>query len=215
MTEAYSKKKRNTNRKIPKRIMLFAVEGGFLNKTEKQYFERFESDYFVVKFVKKSSSDPEGMVKSLLKEYKEMELSSKRGDIGFSLVDTDFNSTKDVQLSCADKFVSKYDYLHQIVSSPIFEIWYLTHFNFSTKQYNNQEELINTLKTYIKDYSKNKQDVYDILVDKTDMAVNNCKKLYQYNMSNKKKPHTVDFSPYSEIYKVVEMLKNNLDFDDN
>ena len=109
MTEAYSKKKRNTNRKIPKRIMLFAVEGGFFNKTEKQYFERFESDYFVVKFVKKSSSDPEGMVKSLLKEYKEMELSSKRGDIGFSLVDTDFNSTKDVQLSCADKFVSKYD----------------------------------------------------------------------------------------------------------
>ena len=215
MTEAYSKKKRNTNRKIPKRIMLFAVEGGFLNKTEKRYFERFESDYFVVKFVKKSSSDPEGMVKGLLKEYKEMELSSKRGDIGFSLVDTDFNSTKDVQLSCADKFVSKYDYLHQIVSSPIFEIWYLTHFDFSTKQYNNQEELINTLKTYIKDYSKNKQDVYDILVDKTDMAVNNCKKLYQYNMSNKKKPHTVDFSPYSEIYKVVEMLKNNLDFDDN
>ena len=120
MTEAYSKKKRNTNRKIPKRIMLFAVEGGFFNKTEKQYFERFESDYFVVKFVKKSSSDPEGMVKSLLKEYKEMELSSKRGDIGFSLVDTDFNSTKDVQLSRADKFVSKYDYLHQIVSSPIF-----------------------------------------------------------------------------------------------
>ena len=215
MTEAYSKKKRNTNRKIPKRIMLFAVEGGFFNKTEKQYFERFESDYFVVKFVKKSSSDPEGMVKSLLKEYKEMELSSKRGDIGFSLVDTDFNSTKDVQLSCADKFVSKYDYLHQIVSSPIFEIWYLTHFDFSTKQYNNQEELINTLKTYIKDYSKNKQDVYDILVNKTDMAVNNCKKLYQYNMSNKKKPHTVDFSPYSEIYKVVEMLNNNLDFDDN
>lgn len=215
MTEAYSKKKRNTNRKIPKRIMLFAVEGGFLNKTEKRYFERFESDYFVVKFVKKSSSDPEGMVKSLLKEYKEMELSSKRGDIGFSLVDTDFNSTKDVQLSCADKFVSKYDYLHQIVSSPIFEIWYLTHFNFSTKQYNNQEELINTLKTYIKDYSKNKQDVYDILVNKTDIAVKNCKKLYQHNMSIKKKPHTVDFSPYSEIYKVVEMLKNNLDFDDN
>lgn len=215
MTEAYSKKKRNTNRKIPKRIMLFAVEGGFLNKTEKQYFERFESDYFVVKFVKKSSSDPEGMVKGLLKEYKEMKLSSKRGDIGFSLVDTDFNSTKDVQLYCADKIVSKYDYLHQIVSSPIFEIWYLTHFDFSTKQYNNQEELINILKTYIKDYSKNKQDVYDILVNKTDIAVNNCKKLYQYNMSNKKKPHTVDFSPYSEIYKVVEMLKNNLDFDDN
>lgn len=193
MTEAYSKKKRNTNRKIPKRIMLFAVEGGFLNKTEKQYFERFESDYFVVKFVKKSSSDPEGMVKGLLKEYKEMKLSSKRGDIGFSLVDTDFNSTKDVQLYCADKIVSKYDYLHQIVSSPIFEIWYLTHFDFSTKQYNNQEELINILKTYIKDYSKNKQDVYDILVNKTDIAVNNCKKLYQYNMSNKKKPHTVDF----------------------
>ena len=213
MAEAYVKKKRNTNRKTPKKIMLIAVEGGFANKTEKLYFERFESEHFVLKFVRKSSSDPEGMMRNLEKEYKAPNLSSKNGDIGFSLVDADFNASKNTQLANAGGIASKHEYLHQIVSAPMFEIWYLCHFDFSTRQYNSQEDLISVLKMHISDYSKSKRDVYDVLGDKIELAIKNCKRLHQYNLSSGKKIHTVEFSPYTDVYKLVNMLKSNLDFD--
>lgn len=128
------------------------------------------------------------------------------GDKAYCVLDSDFGKNK------AEKIIkvckrAKAKNIEVIISSPCFEIWYLCHFIYSTKQYSSNEEVIKELIKYIPEYTKSKEGIFEILLPKQEIAINNAKKLENYNLQNKKIKHTVEFMPSTEIYKIIEHIK--------
>lgn len=99
----------------------------------------------------------------LLKSAKQGDLDVEHGDVPSCFIDVDFKLGRDRELRNAIKF-AKENRISLYLSNPCFEIWYLLHFNYSTKQYGSNEEVIRDLKSHIFDYSKSK-DVFDRIQD--------------------------------------------------
>ncbi len=198
----YISKKRNSGSRKARKIILMITEGN--NRTETNYFKNFESSEYRIVFARGNDTDPVKMMKTLLSQYEAMGLTSEDGDLGMSLIDTDCESYKDNQIKEADKLCS--DIVRQYVSSPCFEIWLLSHFEYSTRQYNSSVEVIRNLKNYIKDYSKNDEYVYEKTKALIPTALENVEKLNNHCISLGKKPHTVEYMPSTEIDSVVKIL---------
>ena len=95
-----------------------------------------------------------------------------------------------------------------IASNPCFEVWFMCHFGYSTKQYISSDELLKDLCKKIKGYAKSRDDIYDLLLPKLDEAIKNAKKLERFNIEAGRKQHTFDFQPSTEVYKIVEAVKS-------
>ena len=199
----YTPKKRNSNSRKRKKVIFIATEGK--NKTERLYFKKFNSDKVQMRFVKGGSTDPVNMVSELLSECKDMGFDPEAGDMAYCVLDSDFSINKNNQMALADKKAKKND-LSLIVSSPCFEIWYLCHYEYSTKVFGSNEEVIDELKKRMPQYDKNKEDMYEILLQMKDNAVENAKKLEKYNLQSGKKLHTVEFMPSTEVYRIIETI---------
>ena len=200
----YIPKQRNSGSRETKRIILIVAEGN--NQTETNYFKKFETTKYRIKFVHSNDTDPIKMMKALQKQYEEIGLQPDEGDLGMSLIDTDCDSTKDVQILEADRLST--EYIRQYISSPCFEIWLLCHFECSTKQYNTSTEVVRRLKKHIKDYSKNDEEIYQKTKLNLDKAKENAKILNKKCIMEGKKPHTVDCMPSTEIVNIIEILQN-------
>lgn len=199
----YQPKKRNSRTRREKRVLLLAAEGK--NKTETNYFSKFKSDKFVIRFVRGNETDPVRMTKQLLRDYEELDLSD--ADYAACLVDSDFDTKKDVQLKQADKLIAKakQDNVALIVSGPCFEIWYLCHFVYTTAAYNNTADVLHQLEKYIPGYKKGNEDTFfSLLQGKTKVAIANAKRLEKYCKDARKQMHRVEFMPSTEVYKVFE-----------
>jgi hypothetical protein len=48
--------------------------------------------------------------------------------------------------------------------------------------------------------------MYELLRQMQDNAVKNAKKLEKYNLQGGKKPHTVEFMPSTEVYRIIETI---------
>ena len=199
----YTPKKRNSNSRKRKKVIFIATEGK--NKTERLYFKKFNSDKVQMRFAKGGSTDPVNMVSELLSECKDMGFDPEAGDMAYCVIDSDFSINKNNQMALADKKAKKND-LSLIVSSPCFEIWYLCHYEYSTKIFGSNEEVIDELKKRMPQYDKNKEDMYEILLQMKDNAVENAKKLEKYNLQSGKKLHTVEFMPSTEVYRIIETI---------
>ena len=199
----YTPKKRNSNSRKRKKVIFIATEGK--NKTERLYFKTFNSDKVQMRFAKGGSTDPVNMVSELLSECKDMGFDPEAGDMAYCVLDSDFSINKNNQMALADKKAKKND-LSLIVSSPCFEIWYLCHYEYSTKIFGSNEEVIDELKKRMPQYDKNKEDMYEILLQMKDNAVENAKKLEKYNLQSGKKLHTVEFMPSTEVYRIIETI---------
>ena len=204
---AYTPKQRNTRKRRMKKILLVSVEGNRNNKTEKLYLEHFKGKSLEIRFVPGNETDPKSLMRRLLEVVGEKELDKE--DMAVCLVDSDFDSARDSLLQAAEKMMSGREAVpvYLIVSAPSFEIWYLCHFAYSTKQYQNSGELMKELSRYIPEYEKSK-DVYDdCLKGKEATAIRNAQKLEAYCKGNGWRPHTVEYMPSTEMYKVMEWIK--------
>ena len=199
----YTPKKRNSNSRKRKKIIFIATEGK--NKTEKLYFKKFNSDKVQIRFARGGSADPVNMVSELLSECKDMGFDPEAGDTAYCVLDSDFAVSKNNQIALADKKAAAND-LSLIVSSPCFELWYLCHYDYSTKAFNSNEEVIDELRKRIPQYDKNKEDMYELLRPIQDNATTNAKRLEKYNLQCGKKPHTVEFVPSTEVYRIIETI---------
>ena len=197
-------KQRNTGNRERHRVILFAAEGK--NKTETLYFRRFTTKDIQVRFTSGNETDPEKLMSRLLEEIQENDLNPELGDCAYCLVDADCNPTKDNQIARADE-MAKGTMAELIVSNPSFEIWYLCHFTYSTKEYHSSDEVEIDLKRQMPDYSKNRLDMYERTVSHIDTAVRNAERLEQYNVDAGKKIHTSGFQPSTEVYKVVKNIR--------
>ncbi|MCR5607038.1 MAG: RloB family protein [Treponema sp.] len=200
----YIPKKRNAITRKRKSIIVISPEGK--NKTEILYFKKFNSDKIKIHFSKGGATHPEGLVSELIRELKEMDFQPELGDKAYCVLDSDFVENKNEQIAKAEK-KAKLKNIDLIVSGPCFEIWYLCHFSHSTKQYFSNEEVIKELSRYIPGYTKSKEGIFELLLQRQGRAVENAKKLEKYNICNDKKIHTVEFAPSTEVYKIIENIK--------
>ena len=205
MKNPYQSKKRNTGARKRKRDILIAAEGK--NKTERLYFSNFNSDSISVRFSHGNETDPLSLSKNLRNEYKNLELSPQSGDQAFCIVDEDLSPSQEQLILQAQK-VLKHIHGEVIVSNPCFEIWYLCHFRFSTKQFSTSQETVTELRKHIPDYVKGDKSIYSLLCKDTNIAICNAKKLKQFHEDNNTNSDRFDCQPRTDVYKVVEAIQN-------
>jgi len=177
-----------SNKKFqPKRIIVFGFEGKN-NKTENNYFSHFEplNPNYILKRISCGVTDPKNMIDSIKKKRKDFDYDSKK-DLTFVFVDLDCLEEK---AKVVQELKSKCPRdIRIITSSPCFEIWFLNHFCYSTKEYKSNEDIIQDLTRFIPNYDKNK-DYFEIMNSKTDDAIKNSYK--QILCSSKSKTEVVE-----------------------
>lgn len=139
------------NQRKPKRLIVLSTEG--TNKTETNYFNELkkESDY-IVEFAPGNYTDPEQMLAVLIDKCEDLGFDYDEGDRAFCLIDGDVSIEKERQIKKADN-KAKDNKIINIVSNPCFEVWFLCHYEYSTKQYVSSDEVIKDLKRKCKGYS--------------------------------------------------------------
>ena len=213
------KKKAIIERKIrysgklePKPIVYIAGEGKN-NKTEANYFEAFKSNKYCVKFIQEGHSDPKGIVKKLKNKIKDKhDIMFRTGiDMAFCLIDTDCDHSKDIKIKEAlDEAKNDQKAAVQILTSnPCFEIWFILHERFTSRKYNSSLEVIQELRRIDgwKNYEKSDSSTFQRIAGKTSFAIDNAKKLERQHIKDGLKPQSVSFMPSSEVYKLVEILR--------
>ena len=197
-------KRRHPGVRKPKPVLLIITEGK--NKTETLYFSHFQEqgrDYSV-KFIKAGTkTDAQSLYEKVLGKWDELELSIENGDRCFIVLDIDNDSRK------ADKVIelirkNNNDAIQFVVSNPTFEIWYLLHFEYTTKRFADGRAVIKELIKHLPQYEKN-IDVYNVLEDKQSVAIENAGKLEKYFADNKW-PST-DCNPRTDVSWFVDMLQ--------
>ncbi len=200
----YQAKRRNTGDRKRKSLILLSAEGK--NKTEAQYFTDMARTLNLnIRFAPGNYTDPVHMVSALKKACQEHDLGSEPGDKAFCIVDTDVNPDKNSQFAKADAMARKEGIL-LIVSSPCFEVWCLCHFGSNSTHYKSSAAVADDLLKKLPGYRKSGEGLYRTLAPHTIAAIGNAKALEKACAEAGYTPHTVEFSPSTEIYKVVEFI---------
>lgn len=201
---SFSRPKSSTRLRSRKPVLLLLVEGKF-NATETIYFSSFRnSSKYSIKVITTGDTDPLGMLDALKKECDNHDIKEEYGDKSFVVLDLDVNDkkAKDIMSLSVD------DQAKFIISNPCFEIWYLNHFEYSTKQYSSSKEVKRYLKKeYVHDYSE-KKDMKSILEGKLSTAINNSKQQIKTGINNGYDWPSDDFNPRSDVVELIELIKN-------
>ena len=202
--KGYRPKQRNTGSRKERSIVLLSTEGK--NKTETRYFTDLARHYGLnIQFAPGNYTDPVNMMKALIQECEKKELEAELGDKAFCLVDSDVDPHKNEQLSIADS-MSGAKMIQLIVSSPCFEVWVLCHFSRSIKHPNSSSSVVDDVLKVLPGYSKDGEGLFRTLAPSVEEAVKKAKDLERQCVNAGYRPHTVEFSPSTEIYKVIESL---------
>ena len=203
--QGYTPKKRNAHNRKRASLIIIAAEGN--NKTETLYLKKLNSSKVKVAFASGNSTDPINMVNELITECKEQDFDPELGDKAYCLIDSDIKPDKDSKIAQAEAKAIKKN-VEVIVSNPCFEQWFMCHFGYSTKEYSSSEELVRTVSIKIPNYTKNRDDIYDLLQSNMNQAVDVAKRLEEYNLNDGRKLHTYSFQPSTEVYKIIEAVRN-------
>ncbi|KFX54716.1 RloB domain-containing protein [Clostridium botulinum] len=204
--------------------------------TETMYFDNFNSKYTKVdvRIADKNSkgknkgkaTDPENLVRKAIEiSKKDYDINEKDGDRVWCVFDVDINyNNNNATQSKIDeiqkaKVLSNKNKIRLGISNPCFELWYLLHFEYTTANLKNYDDVKKRLDKHISNYNKSK-NVYDELKDKLTIAISNSKKLKKHHESlNKILPNAeseylkinaegfVKSNPYSNIYDLVEYME--------
>lgn len=174
-----------------KKVIVFAFEGKN-NRTEAIYFSHFRpcNEDYVLKPFSTGVTDPLKMIESTKAKRKIYDYNAKE-DKTYIFMDGDNDKNKIKTIKTLLPTLGKD--ITIIVSNPTFELWFLNHFCKTTKSYFNGEELIDDLKKYIPEYSKNK-DYHLILSNLQKNAIQNSKFQQEHNNEN----------PSSDVWKLFE-----------
>ena len=197
-------RKRNRNNRERKSIVVIGCEGK--NKTEKIYLRNYSSRKCILKFSTGNATDPVGMAEDLIRFIKNEDINKKYGDKIYLLIDMDVNQHKQQQVMQAKKMCDEYG-IEIIISNPTFELWYILHFEYTTKTYQSSQEVKKDVKTKIRDYTES-MNVFPIIKKQTMLAIENSKSLEKYQEENGQYIFNENCKTYTGIYKVVEELIN-------
>lgn len=205
MVKRATKKIRGKENRKRKSIILIGSEGK--NKTETKYltsFNRYLKSY-VIHFSSGNETDALGVVNNTISSISAEDINLKNGDLAFCLIDFDTINTNEHnhKIEVALKKANQKN-ISVLISNPIFEIWFLQHFRFSTKKYLSNKEVLNELKKYIPNYEKN-LDVFPQLFDKTSIALKNAKNLKAYHKAQNNEAIQTK-CPSTDVYQLIELL---------
>ncbi len=190
------------NRKT-KRVILVSFEGK--NKTENNYLNNYidRDNNYNIQIVPGNETDPINLVNQTIKKVKDSGLDLTY-DKAYCIFDTDVDENKEKSIEEAIKIANENNII-PIVSNPCVEVWFLLHYEYTTSKMSNNE-VINRLKRYNSHYKKN-YNIYKDIKSKTEEAIKNAKKLEKEHIKNNTKLQSLESSPYTEIYKLIEELK--------
>ena len=196
----YSRYQRTSSGRDLHKTILIVSEG---ERTEPYYFQAFayNSDkYHLV--VKGTGFSTVGLVKEAIRLIKEAKRLRQKYDQVWCVFDKDEFSDGDFNeaVSLAKRCGIKCAY-----SNESFELWFVLHFEYCESALTRGVycvKLGELLSSHGK-YSKNKDDMYEILKDKQDIAIRNAKRLAD-NYDEGVTPSNQN--PYTSVYKLVEAL---------
>lgn len=200
---SFSSKKRNKQNRKERPMIIITAEGK--NETEAKYFDGFRTPEcpYIIKFHKAGHlTDPTKLAESIRKRWDAEEADVRTGDMAFVVVDLDNKESKakEIQQLEAKNRVEKF-----IVSNPTFEVWYLLHYEYSTRSYMNADAVIRELKKHYPGYEKT-LDMYPLLKDRMGNAIANAEKLEKYHNAEEHLHPDVKCNPSTDAYKLVEMI---------
>ena len=196
-------KERGKVKKSLRSVFLLIAEGK--NKTETLYFSNYQNrtGLYALRILRAgSNTDAESLYKHMIAKWKEYELSAAKGDMGIIVLDID-NDEQKAQKILQLMRNNKESGIEFIVSNPSFEIWFLLHFRYSTKQYLTSKDVESELKKIILNYKKNK-DYFEVCKEKTQDAICNSKRLAE-SWGDCVWP-SAKCNPRTDVGKLVDML---------
>lgn len=191
--------KRGIRTREKRKIILIGCEGN--NKTEKNYFLSFNNvqKKYIIKFSCGNDTDLPHIVKNIKKTEIEIGFDSSI-DKAFAVFDID-NDIKKIGIFSECK--KKEKDIAYIPSNPCFELWFLLHFEKTTKHFNSNDELISSLKKYIPGYEKNK-NYFSILLPKLKIAIQNNEMLIKEVAESKNSEYLG--KTYTNIVNLIKIL---------
>ena len=200
-------RQRNRKNRISKRGIVVSYEGK--NKTEDIYLGNYNgrNNNYVIRKVPGNDTDPISLVEHTIVKVKEESLDLDGDDRAFCMFDTDVKPEKNLQISEAIR-LAKENNIIPIVSAPCVEVWFLLHFRYSTAQYSSNDKVIEELRKCCAGYNKS-YDIYPLICSNTNKAISNAKRLEKFQLENGRKLQSVEASPYTEVYKIMEEIQKN------
>lgn len=178
-------------RKI-KPVILIITEG---SQTEPRYFEHYRNRQINIDIhvVGSSSSaaktDYISLIRKATEYQKKNQLSVSNGDAIWIVADGDVNyhnpdpvNSKDRMLSDVRK-IANANNIRIVISNPCFELWFLLHFQYTTKFFQDYSAVRTALVSYLPNYDKSR-DVYAQLSEYTAVAIRNAKRIEQSHIQN-------------------------------
>ena len=200
---SFSSKKRNKQSRKEKTMIIITAEGR--NETEARYFNNFRTADcpYIIKFHKAGHlTDPTKLAESIRQRWDAEDADVRTGDMAFVIVDLDNKESKakEIQQLETKNRVEKF-----IVSNPSFEVWYLLHYEYSTRSYINTDAVIRELKKHYPGYEKT-SEMFPLLKDKMGNAITNAEKLEDYHKKEEHLHPDVNCNPYTDVHKLVKKL---------
>lgn len=200
---SFTEHNRNTKKRQERPVLLLIAEGK--NVTEKQYFSQYvsTSSFYSIKFGNAgNTTDPVGLYKVAKKDWAKLGLNSNKGDKAVVILDLDCDNQKAEKL---ESLIREDKNITFIITNPCFELWFLSHFKYSTKQYHNNEELINELKEHIADYKKT-TNVNACLSCRLNDAMSNAVKLEKYHNDESHSWPSNESNPRTDVHHLMDMI---------
>ena len=194
---------RNIQNRKERPVLLLIAEGK--NVTERQYLSQYisTSAFYSIKFGNAgNTTDPVGLYRTAKKEWSKLGLSSKKGDKAVVILDLDCDNQKAEKLATLIKDDKNISF---VITNPCFELWFLSHFRYTTKQYQSNEELILELKNHIADYKKT-TNVNACLSCRLNDALNNAAKLEKYHVDANHSWPSNESNPRTDVHHLMGMV---------
>ena len=202
----FSEKTRNRQSRKEKPMLIITAEGR--NETESRYFSCFNTADcpYIIRIHKAGHvTDPTKLAASIRKKWKEEGAHKQIGDRALVIVDLDNNESKAKEIR---RLKNKNDIEEYIVSNPSFEVWYLLHYEYSTRSYKDADAVIRELKKHYPGYEKT-SDMYSLLKNKMGDAIANAEKLEAYHNVEEHQHPDASNNPYTDVHKLVKVLLGN------
>ena len=207
---------RRSNSRKEKPIVLIVPEG---SETERLYFQHFNSREKQVRVeVAENTSggaktDYAALLKKAIRYKKTLNLSVSKGDSVWVVADGDVDYNTPGSMEAKDKKLlevraeARRNGVDVLISNPCFELWYFLHGDYSTSFMKDYQAVVDRFPPSLANYDKNK-DVFDVLCEQTDTAIENAKRLESFHLENgETMPFRLSVNPFTEVYKLVETIR--------
>lgn len=191
----------------PRERHLIVTEG---THTEVHYFKALKQHFRVNADVHSAkASDPLSVVKSAIQRREEAQKRSKKSLIDetydkiWCVFDVDGAEGSVQFMEALD--LAKGEKLEVILSNPCFEIWYILHFEFTTRPFTDAEEVKRHLRTSLDGYTESSQ-VFSELAPLTDKALTHSRRLRTHHLNLCVPSHS---NPSTHVDELVEIFRQN------